>query len=176
MLELLGDGSSPRALVLTGEPGIGKTTLWETVLAAASNRGLRVLAARAGEAEARLSFVGLADLLDDVASDELAALPSPQRRALEIALLRAEPTGTPPGEQAIALGILNALRSLAARAPLSSRSTTLRGWTAPPPMRSPSPRAASAASRSPSSSPGASEARRPSKGRFTRSRVSSSPG
>ena len=118
MLELLGDGSSPHALVLTGEPGIGKTTLWETVLAAAANRGLRVLAARAGEAEARLSFVGLADLLDDVASDELAALPSPQRRALEIALLRAEPTGTPPGEQAIALGFLNALRSLAARAPL----------------------------------------------------------
>ncbi len=118
MLELLGDGSSPHALVLTGEPGIGKTTLWETVLAAAANSGLRVLAARAGEAEARLSFVGLADLLDDVASDELAALPSPQRRALEIALLRAEPTGTPPGEQAIALGFLNALRSLAARAPV----------------------------------------------------------
>lgn len=118
MLELLGDGSSPHALVLTGEPGIGKTTLWETVIAAAANRGLRVLAARAGEAEARLSFVGLADLLDDVASDELAALPSPQRRALEIALLRAEPTGTPPGEQAIALGFLNTLRALAARAPL----------------------------------------------------------
>ena len=118
VLELLGDGSSPHALVLTGEPGIGKTTLWDAVIAAAPTRGLRVLATRAGEAEARLSFVGLADLLDDVASEELAALPSPQRRALEIALLRSEPTGKPPGEQAIALGFLNALRSLAARAPV----------------------------------------------------------
>ena len=36
----------PRALVLTGGPGIGKTTLWEAGIDAARERGLRVVAAR----------------------------------------------------------------------------------------------------------------------------------
>jgi hypothetical protein len=77
-------------LVLCGEPGIGKSTLWEAGLEVARSRGLVSLCARASEAEAQLSFVGLADLLEAVDSVVWAELPAPQRRALEVVVGRAE--------------------------------------------------------------------------------------
>ena len=72
-----------RAAVLTGGPGIGKTTLWEAGIEAAQAGGLRVLVARPSEAEARLSYAALIDLLAGVDGEKLAALPPPQRRALD---------------------------------------------------------------------------------------------
>ena len=59
-----GAGGSRRALLLSGEAGIGKTTLWEAGVALARESGLRVLVARPSGAEARLSFSGLIDLFD----------------------------------------------------------------------------------------------------------------
>ncbi|MGI9110596.1 MAG: ATP-binding protein [Gaiellaceae bacterium] len=97
---------APRALILTGGPGIGKTKLWEAGVDAARERGLRVLSARASDAEVQLSFATLIDLFDDVETEELAALPAPQLQALEVALLRAVPNGPPPEAQAIAVGFL----------------------------------------------------------------------
>ena len=109
----------PVALVLEGDPGIGKTTLWEAGIDAARKRQLRILSARASGAEAQLSFAGLTDLLEDVDERALAGLPAPQRLALEVALLRAEPAGgAPPEPSAIALGLLNVLRALAGLWPL----------------------------------------------------------
>ncbi len=109
----------PVALVLEGDPGIGKTTLWEAGIDAARKRQLRILSARASGAEAQLSFAGLTDLLEDVDERALAGLPAPQRLALEVALLRAEPAGgAPPEPSAIALGLLNVLRALAGLGPL----------------------------------------------------------
>jgi DNA-binding NarL/FixJ family response regulator len=105
-------------LVLEGEPGIGKTTLWEAGIGAARQRQLRILAARASDAEAQLAFAGLTDLLEDVDDGELAALPVPQRLALEVALLRAVPPGARPEPLAIALGLLKVLRALAGLGPL----------------------------------------------------------
>jgi DNA-binding CsgD family transcriptional regulator len=103
--------SDRQALLLEGGPGIGKTTLWEESLELAEERGMRVLRARAGEAEAQLSFAGLADLLDGIDVGEL-GLPPPQRRALDVALFRANPEGSAPELQAIALGVLGVLRAL----------------------------------------------------------------
>jgi len=99
-----------RALVVTGEPGIGKSTLWEAGIGVARKRGFRVLATRASSADARLAFAALIDLLDEVGGEELEGLPAPQRQALEVAVLRVEPVGHPPDERAIALGLLNVLR------------------------------------------------------------------
>jgi DNA-binding NarL/FixJ family response regulator len=104
-----------RAFVLAGQAGIGKTTLWEAGVDLARERGLRVLAARASSAETRLSFSALIDLCDSVPSESLAELAGPQRVALEVALLRAEPEDEAPSVHAIALGFRNVLRALSAR-------------------------------------------------------------
>ena len=104
--------TSVRALVLEGEPGIGKTSLWEQGLAGGRDRGMRVLAARGSASETGLPFAGLIDLLDEVAVDELASVPPPQLHALEVALYRAEPSEQPATEQVVSLALLSALRSL----------------------------------------------------------------
>jgi DNA-binding CsgD family transcriptional regulator len=109
---------SPRSLVLTGGPGIGKTTLWVATIDMAREQGSRVLVARPSSAEAQLSFAALVDLCEGVRSEELAALSAPQRRALGVALLRLDPGDAHPEPHAIALGFLNALRALAEQAPL----------------------------------------------------------
>jgi DNA-binding CsgD family transcriptional regulator len=116
--EFLGAESRQRAFVLTGGPGIGKTTLWEAGVAGAGEQRMRVLTARPRDAEAQHSFSGLADLLDDVGAEALAGIPTPQLRALEVALLRAEPTRQPPEPRAIGLGLLNALSTLALSEPV----------------------------------------------------------
>jgi DNA-binding NarL/FixJ family response regulator len=104
--------ASVRALVLEGEPGVGKTSLWEQALVGARDRGMQVLAARASTAETGLPFAGLIDLLDDVAVEEL-DVPAPQLHALQVALYRAEPGDQPASEQVVSLALLSALRSLA---------------------------------------------------------------
>ena len=65
------------ALVLSGEPGIGKTILWEAGVEEAAARGYRVLAHRSVEAEAGLAFTGLADLLTPVLDDVHAGAGAP---------------------------------------------------------------------------------------------------
>ncbi len=104
------------ALVVAGGPGIGKTTLWERGLDAAREGDARVLVARPSDAEARLAFSSLIDLFDGVESEEFAALPAPQRQALDVALLRTASDGSGPEPHAVGVGLLNALRSLAGRA------------------------------------------------------------
>jgi DNA-binding CsgD family transcriptional regulator len=105
----------PAALLLEGERGIGKTALWAAGLELARDRGFRALAAAPATAERRLSFVALADLLEPVLPEVLPALPTPQRRALEVALLLSEPGRPPPDARAVAVALLGALRSLASR-------------------------------------------------------------
>jgi len=116
--EFLDWGTPWLALLLTGGPGIGKTALWERGLRLARDRGVRVLAARPSGAEAELSFAGLFDLLEGIDIGSVGGLPVPQRRALEAALLRAEPMAAAPERFAIAAGFLGVLRSLMTSAPL----------------------------------------------------------
>jgi DNA-binding NarL/FixJ family response regulator len=106
------------ALVLKGSPGVGKTTLWQAGRDAALGHGVRVLSAMPNSAETSLSFAGLADLLDGIEPEALGGLPAPQRRGLEIALLRADPAGEPAAPRVMAFGLLNLLRQLAASRPL----------------------------------------------------------
>ncbi len=105
-------------LALVGPAGMGKTTIWETGIEDARGLGHTVLQARPSSSEGQLAFAALADLLMDVGDDVLGSLPAPQRIALEVALLRALPEGAPPEPRAIALGLMNALRAIAARAPV----------------------------------------------------------
>ena len=110
--------AGPAALLLSGEPGIGKTILWEAGVEEARVRFGRVLSCRAAEAEAALSFSGLSELLTEVFDEVVPSLPPLRRRALEVALLLAEPGAQPPDAHAIGLALLDVLRVLGERAPL----------------------------------------------------------
>ncbi|HEV2901842.1 MAG TPA: AAA family ATPase [Gaiellaceae bacterium] len=108
------DGSPPpRILLLEGEAGIGKTTLWREGVAYGERRGLRILTCSPSESEAQLPFAAAGDLLGPQAASVLDSLPLPQRRALAAALLLEELEGPAPEPRAVALAFLGALRVLA---------------------------------------------------------------
>src|SRR4051794_11892570 len=112
------EGEFARALLIEGEAGIGKTTVWRAAIQVAREHGFEVLASTSAEAEARLSFTAVRDLLDS-AFDEIAdELPAPQRQALAVTLLREEPPARPLEPGAIALAFTRALRLLGERQPV----------------------------------------------------------
>jgi DNA-binding CsgD family transcriptional regulator len=109
----------PAALLLEGEAGIGKTTVWNAGVEAAREAGLRVLACRGVGSEVKLGYAALTDLLAEVDEGSIAELPAPQRRALEAALLRAGPAaGPPPDPRAVATGFLTLVERLGEANPL----------------------------------------------------------
>jgi DNA-binding CsgD family transcriptional regulator len=110
--------AGPRAVVVEGPAGIGKTTVWQAALEAARARSFTVLAARAAQAEATLPLAGLIDLFEGVPEARLAALSTPQRRALEVALRRREPDKTGVDQLAVSLATLQILRAVAADTPV----------------------------------------------------------
>jgi DNA-binding CsgD family transcriptional regulator len=106
------------AVLLEGEAGIGKTTLWAAGIGLARERGYRVLSCRPAESEVQFAFGALADLLGDSLAEALCELPEPQRHALEVALLLADPGEQPVDHRAVAMGFLTSLRHLANAKPL----------------------------------------------------------
>jgi DNA-binding CsgD family transcriptional regulator len=107
----------PLALVLEGEAGIGKSTIWSAGIDAAREQGFRVLVSRPAEAESGLVHAGLGDLFEDVLEEVLPALSTPRRRALEAALLVEDnPDGSDP--RTLGVAVRSALDALAADAPV----------------------------------------------------------
>lgn len=106
------------AIVLEGEAGIGKTALWQAGVAAAEERGMRVLSARPAEAETALSHAALGDLLLPVVDEVRPEIPAPQGRALDVALLRAAPGAGPVDAHAVGAATLAVLHAAAGRTPL----------------------------------------------------------
>lgn len=78
------------ALVIRGEPGIGKSALLQYAIAHAP--GFRVLTARGFESESEIPFAGLADLLRPVLH-LMDRLPGPQAAALQGAMSLGPPAG-----------------------------------------------------------------------------------
>ncbi|GLW70665.1 LuxR family transcriptional regulator [Kitasatospora phosalacinea] len=112
---LLADARAGRAgaLLLRGEPGIGKSALLDAAAGAAA--GWRVLRAAGVESEARLPHAVLSQLLAPVL-DRLGALPGPQRAALERTLGLAD---GPAGDRLlVGLAVLTLLGDLAERQPV----------------------------------------------------------
>src|SRR5439155_13899203 len=110
--------SGGAALVLAGEAGIGKTTLWQEALAEASDRGFLVLPAHPSAAESDLSLGAFADLFEEVRGEALERLPAPQRHALDVALLRTESGDAPVDQRTLSFAATNLLRELAAEGPV----------------------------------------------------------
>ncbi len=94
-LELVDDflervpGGTP-ILVIEGDPGIGKTTVWLEVIRRAGGRSFRLLRASPAESEAKLPYAALSDLIAEAFAEVGSALPAPQERALATALLLAD--------------------------------------------------------------------------------------
>lgn len=107
----------PAGLLIEGEPGIGKTTVLLEAIRQARGRGFNVLDIRPAEAEAELSFAALADLLGDTFDVVGQSLPAPQRRALEVALLRREAV-EPADPRTTATALLTVVTLLSRRDPL----------------------------------------------------------
>ncbi|CAA9219068.1 MAG: hypothetical protein AVDCRST_MAG04-532 [uncultured Acetobacteraceae bacterium] len=116
-LEQLVDGVSERgaALLVRGEPGIGKSTLLAAAVRYAETAGMRVLRATGVQSETHLPFAGLHQLVLPVL-DRAEDLPPPQRTALFAAfgMVAAEA----PDRFLIALALLELLSDVAERAPL----------------------------------------------------------
>ncbi|HEX5149370.1 MAG TPA: ATP-binding protein, partial [Candidatus Limnocylindrales bacterium] len=106
-----------RVMVLKGEPGIGKSTIWQAGVAAARERAFRVLTSRPAETEQTLPYVVLGDLFAGVETGALEELEAPRRRAFEAALLRTE-ADLPVDPRAIGVAIHTLL-------PILSRPTGL---------------------------------------------------
>ncbi|MBX7450484.1 LuxR C-terminal-related transcriptional regulator [Mycolicibacterium sp. 3033] len=108
----------PAGLVIEGEAGIGKTTVWLALVEQARADGFRVLSARVGQAESVMAFAALADLLTDVDTGVLDALPPLQRLALDRVLLRAGADGPATDHRVVAAAFVAVLHALAEAGPV----------------------------------------------------------
>jgi DNA-binding CsgD family transcriptional regulator len=112
LLEAVRGGQS-RVLVVSGEPGVGKTALFESAIRCAS--GFRVLRAVGVESEMELAFAALQQLCAPMI-DQLDRLPGPQQDALGVAFgLRA---GDAPDRFLVGLAVLSLLADAAEEQPL----------------------------------------------------------
>jgi hypothetical protein len=99
-----------RALVVRGDPGVGKTALLKYLAGRASGSGCRVERAAGVQSEMELVFAGLHQLCAPML-DHLDHLPVPQRDALRTAFGVA--AGPPPDRFLVGLAVLSLLSELA---------------------------------------------------------------
>ncbi|MFE2068455.1 AAA family ATPase [Streptomyces sp. NPDC059467] len=99
---LTGPGRGSSGLLLHGEPGVGKTALLDAAAARATDLGMRVLRAAGVQAETRIAFSALHQLLYPV-RHEVDRLDGHHRDALHQVL---DLTGTPAPEPVVATAVL----------------------------------------------------------------------
>ncbi|MGY0233037.1 AAA family ATPase [Longispora urticae] len=103
-------------LLLYGPAGIGKTTLVDALAAEAASAGTLVLRSTPSVAESELPYLALADLFGGVMVAAGPVLPTPQRVALDTALLRRVPApGSRVDPLAVRLAVVELLRYLTTR-------------------------------------------------------------
>ena len=108
-------GDDGAALLVSGEPGVGKTLLLDALAEVARALGVRVLRAAGVQFEAGVSFAGLHQVLHPLLS-ELEELEPHQAMALATALGRAG--GPPPGQLTVCSAALSLLQHAAKQTPL----------------------------------------------------------
>ena len=106
-------GGHGGAIVVRGEPGIGKTALIEHAITSA--QGFEVLRTGGNEAEMELAYAALQQLCSP-GLDRLERLPGPQRDALGVVF--GLTNGEPPDRLLVALAVLTLLSELGAERPL----------------------------------------------------------
>jgi DNA-binding CsgD family transcriptional regulator len=106
-------GGHGQALVVRGDPGVGKTVLLDYV--AGQVQGCRVARAVGVQTEMELAFAGLHQLCAPML-DHVEDLPAPQREALRTAFGLA--AGPPPDRFLVGLAVLSLLSDVAGERPL----------------------------------------------------------
>ncbi|GAA3086993.1 LuxR family transcriptional regulator [Pseudonocardia yunnanensis] len=104
-----------RALLLVGEPGVGKTVVLEEAVTMAAARGIRVLRAGGVEFEASVAYSGLNQLLFPL-RELFGELSAAHREALEVAL--GFGGGQPPNRLLVSNAALLLVRHAAVQRPL----------------------------------------------------------
>ena len=127
--------SGSGALLLEGESGIGKTTLWNRGLAESAARGQRVLRCQPSERETQLAYTALAICSPTCPRQPCPACQSHNGVRSRVALLRAEPDGEQSLQRAVGLGLLGVLRALAEQTPTLLAIHDYSGSTARPRAR-----------------------------------------
>jgi AAA ATPase domain len=132
-----GVGSKGASLVLRGEPGIGKSRLLREAITLAEDRNMTVVSTSGVQAEARLPFAGLHQLLRPVRDRAMNLMPE-QRLPLDAAFgldVGEEPARWP---SLVMILLATAMRRHArptlgqrrSRAPQARATPCLRGWRA----------------------------------------------
>ena len=103
------------ALVVRGDPGVGKTVLLDYLAGRASGSGCRVARAAGVQSEMELAFAGLHQLCAPMLS-RAERLPEPQHDALRTAFGIA--AGPPPDRFLVGLAVLSLLSGMAGERPL----------------------------------------------------------
>jgi DNA-binding CsgD family transcriptional regulator len=114
LIEAVRAGES-RALVVRGDPGIGKTMLLDYLAGRASGSDCRVARAVGMQSEMELAFAGLHQLCAPLLSGA-DSLPTPQHDALRTAFGLA--AGPPPDRFLVGLAVLSLLSEVAGERPL----------------------------------------------------------
>ena len=104
-----------RALVMRGDPGVGKTVLVDHLAREASGLGCRVARAAGVQSEMELAFAGLHQLCAPMLG-HLDGIPGPQQDALRTAFGLA--AGPPPDRFFVGLAVLSLLSEVATEHPL----------------------------------------------------------
>ena len=103
------------ALLLSGDPGVGKTSLLDHAAAIAVDSGIRLLRATGSQFEAEISFAALHQLLRPCFA-ELPHLSQLHAQALNVALGLGE--GPPPAQLLVASAVLALLQQISKEQPL----------------------------------------------------------
>ena len=114
--DILASGGS---VVITGDPGAGKSSLLRAAAQLAKARGRRVFSVTPTQFDRGLPFAGLAELVGQFPEGADSGLPGPQRRALAVALQRAEPDGHEVNALAVPLAIRGLLTQLTESGPVA---------------------------------------------------------
>ena len=118
-----------RALVVRGDPGVGKTVLLDYLAGQASEKGCRVARAAGVQTEMELAFAGLHQLCGPML-DHAGHLPGPQRDALRTAF--GISAGPAPDRFLVGLAVLSLLSEVAGEQPLICVVDDRSGWIALP--------------------------------------------